>query len=145
MSWKLKRKAQALLAGEEGQVHKDWGGRMSIALVYPNSYAVGMSNLGFQTIYEHLNAIPDVVCELVEAWRASGAEEAGDRRRRFLERLAGLAGIYVPGAYDIGYAGDGTIEAVTPRQSGAPGVIVKRRLRDVDAFETRSMLKTPKA
>ena len=45
MSWKLKRKAQSLLAGEEGQVHKDWGGRMSIALVYPNSYAVGMSNL----------------------------------------------------------------------------------------------------
>src|SRR5712692_3524047 len=65
MSWKLKRKAQALLAGEEGQVHKDWGGRMSIALVYPNTYAVGMSNLGFQTIYQHLNAIPDVVCERV--------------------------------------------------------------------------------
>src|SRR6266704_70897 len=65
MSWKLKRKAQSLLAGEEGQVHKDWGGRMSIALVYPNSYAVGMSNLGFQTIYEHLNAIPDAVCERV--------------------------------------------------------------------------------
>ena len=38
---------------------------MSIALVYPNSYAVGMSNLGFQTIYEHLNAIPDAVCERV--------------------------------------------------------------------------------
>src|SRR5215470_20179902 len=65
MSWKLKRKAQSLLAGEEGQLRKDWGGRMSIALVYPNTYAVGMSNLGFQTIYEHLNAIPDAVCERV--------------------------------------------------------------------------------
>src|SRR5881396_2669505 len=65
MSWKLKRKAQALIAGEEGIARKDWGGRMSIALVYPNSYAVGMSNLGFQTIYEHLNAIPDAVCERV--------------------------------------------------------------------------------
>src|SRR6266852_4737472 len=65
MSWKIKRKTQSLLASEEGQVHKDWGGRMSIALVYPNSYAVGMSNLGFQTIYEHLNAIPDAVCERV--------------------------------------------------------------------------------
>ena len=31
----------------------------------PNTYAVGMSNLGFQTIYEHLNTLPDAVCERV--------------------------------------------------------------------------------
>src|SRR5499426_2421272 len=65
MSWRLKKKAQALVAGEEGIVRKDWGGRVRIALVYPNTYAVGMSNLGFQTIYAHLNALPDVVCERV--------------------------------------------------------------------------------
>ena len=65
MSWKLKRKAQAVLAEEQGTIRKDWGGRISVALVYPNTYAVGMSNLGFQTIYRHLNAIPDVVCERV--------------------------------------------------------------------------------
>ena len=51
MSWTLKRKAQQLLAGEEGAIRKDWGGRTSVALVYPNTYAVGMSNLGFQAIY----------------------------------------------------------------------------------------------
>ena len=65
MSWKLKRKAQATLAEEQGTIRKDWGGKISVALVYPNTYAVGMSNLGFQTIYRHLNAIPDVVCERV--------------------------------------------------------------------------------
>src|SRR5919204_1226427 len=65
MSWKLKQKAQSLLAAEQGTVYRDWGGRVSIALVYPNTYAVGMSNLGFQTIYRHLNALPDVVCERV--------------------------------------------------------------------------------
>src|SRR6266508_4344813 len=65
MSWKLKRKAQSLVASEEGVVRKDWGGRVSVALVYPNTYAVGMSNLGFQTIYEHLNALPEAVCERV--------------------------------------------------------------------------------
>src|SRR5512147_1538260 len=65
MSWPLKRKAQALLASEDGAVRKDWGGRITIALVYPNTYAVGMSNLGFQTIYTHLNALPDVACERV--------------------------------------------------------------------------------
>src|SRR5881396_1346291 len=63
MSWGLKRKAQALLGDEQGTVSKDWGGKVAVALVYPNTYAVGMSNLGFQTIYRHLNALPDVVCE----------------------------------------------------------------------------------
>src|SRR4030095_9586151 len=65
MSWKLKKKAQALVASEEGVVHKDWGGRVSVALVYPNTYAVGMSNLGFPTIYERLNNLPHAVCERV--------------------------------------------------------------------------------
>src|SRR5688572_31254250 len=65
MSRRIKDKALSLLAAEQGTVRKDWGGRVSIALVYPNTYPVGMSNLGFQTIYSHLNALPDVVCERV--------------------------------------------------------------------------------
>src|SRR5262245_37488471 len=65
MSWNLQAKADRLLAQETGAIRKDWGGRVSFALVYPNTYAVGMSNLGFQTIYRHLNALPDVVCERV--------------------------------------------------------------------------------
>src|SRR5438445_810957 len=65
MSWRLKKKFQGLLAEERGTVRKDWGGKIAFALVYPNTYAVGMSNLGFQTIYRHLNALPDVVCERV--------------------------------------------------------------------------------
>jgi hypothetical protein len=58
MSYSLKRKAQSLLAQEQGTVHKDWGGKVAVALVYPNTYSVGMSNLGFQTIYAHLNRCP---------------------------------------------------------------------------------------
>src|SRR3972149_11532627 len=65
MSWKLKKKAQDLLASEEGVIRKDRGGKVAFALVYPNTYAVGMSNLGFQTIYWHLNQRSDVVCERV--------------------------------------------------------------------------------
>jgi len=65
MSWTLKKKALALLDAEQGTVRKDWGGKIAVALVYPNSYAVGMSNLGFQTIYRHLNELPGVVCERV--------------------------------------------------------------------------------
>ena len=63
MSWKLKQKAQALLAAEQGTVYRDWGGRVPFALVYPNSYAVGMSNLGFQTVYRLFNAEDEIVCE----------------------------------------------------------------------------------
>ncbi len=42
---------------------KDWGGRIPIALIYPNSYYLGMSNLGFQTIYGLLNSYENIVCE----------------------------------------------------------------------------------
>jgi radical SAM superfamily enzyme YgiQ (UPF0313 family) len=248
MSWKLKKKAQSLVAGEEGVVRKDWGGRVSVALVYPNTYAVGMSNLGFQTVYERLNALPDAVCERVffpdpedvaEFSRTGSAPfsleslrplrdfdvvgfsvtyegdyinvlrllrmagipvRAGDRRpddplvlmggvcafsnpepmapfmdavavgeaeelvgeivaayagcraegregfrSRVIERLKALPGLYVPSAYEVAYASDGTIEVVAPIESGIPAVVTKRRLREVDRFETRSLLKTPKA
>jgi radical SAM superfamily enzyme YgiQ (UPF0313 family) len=38
-------------------------GSFRIALVYPNLYYVGMSNLGFQSVYRMLNLLPDVSCE----------------------------------------------------------------------------------
>lgn len=38
---------------------------MEIALAYPNTYHIGMSNLGLQTIYSILNARPDTACERV--------------------------------------------------------------------------------
>src|SRR5215813_6234317 len=248
MSWRLKKKAQALVAGEEGVVRKEWGGRVPIALVYPNTYAVGMSNLGFQTIYEHLNALPDAVCErvflpdpedsdeyartgtepfaleslrplrdfdvigfsvtyegdyinvlrllrmagmavraadrgpgeplvlmggvcafsnpepiapfmdaiavgegeelvaeIVEAYKASRDEGREGLKQRVIDRLKTLRGIYVPAAYDVDYTEHGIIGAVTPREPDVPALVVKRRLRDVNRFETRSQLKTPKA
>ena len=39
------------------------GGKIKFALVYPNSYKVGMSNLGIHIIYELLNSRGDVSCE----------------------------------------------------------------------------------
>jgi radical SAM family uncharacterized protein len=44
-------------------VRKAWRGRISVCLVYPNSYQLGMSNLGFQTVYAQLNQMDHVVCE----------------------------------------------------------------------------------
>jgi radical SAM superfamily enzyme YgiQ (UPF0313 family) len=40
-------------------------GSFRVAMAYPNLYTVGMSNLGFQSVYRMLNALPDVVCERV--------------------------------------------------------------------------------
>src|SRR5882672_1272036 len=242
MSWSLKKKSQALLAEEQGTIRKDWGGKISVALVYPNTYAVGMSNLGFQTIYRHLNAIPDVVCERVfmpepadvEEMRRSATQpfsleslrpltdfhlvgfsvtyegdyinvlrllamagiplravarrdhdplvlmggvcafsnpepiapfmdfvvvgegeelvveliaayRAGYQdRARFLASLPALDGVNVPERYDVAYGVDGTVADVVARD-GAPAVVAKRRLRNVNAFETVAAVKTPNA
>jgi radical SAM superfamily enzyme YgiQ (UPF0313 family) len=237
MSWKLKEKMDRLLAQEQGTSRKDWGGRVAFALVYPNTYAVGMSNLGFQTIYHHLNALPDVVCErvflpdpedwpeyqrtgtpplsleskrpladfdfvgfsvtyegdyihvlrllrmagipldpiarrpedpmvcmggvcafanpeplapfmdfIVAAYRETFGERAWSERRReeLWDRLQPIAGIYLPHRYTVEYGEDGTIAAVAPTR-GAPDVVHKRRLKEVDAWQTLSLLRTPNA
>ena len=242
MSWSLKKKAQALLAAEEGTVRKDWGGKIAFALVYPNTYSVGMSNLGFQTIYRHLNARPDVVCERVflpdpaditemqrtqappfslESQRpltdfhmigfsvtyegdyinvvrlldlagipvraaarrshdplvlmggvcafsnpepvapfmdfivvGEGEELVGELieayreryrdRESFLDLLLSVPGVYVPERYEIRHAADGTLAEVTAGP-GAPPIVIKRRLRDVNAFRTIAAVKTPNA
>jgi radical SAM superfamily enzyme YgiQ (UPF0313 family) len=51
------------LSQERGTIRKDWGGRISVVLIYPNYYQVGMSNLGFQVIYGILNDNPGIVAE----------------------------------------------------------------------------------
>src|ERR1041384_3890023 len=52
------------LASEDGWVLKR-GAQLRIALCYPNVYAIGMANLGFQAMYELFNNIPEVSCERV--------------------------------------------------------------------------------
>ncbi|MFC1995964.1 radical SAM protein [Chloroflexota bacterium] len=57
------KEAKRQLSGEQGTIIKDWGGRLPIALIYPNSYYIGMSNLGLHAIYRFLNSYDEVVCE----------------------------------------------------------------------------------
>src|SRR4051812_47786693 len=52
------------LAAEAGWVLKR-GAQLRIALCYPNVYEIGMANLGFQSMYELFNRIPEVSCERV--------------------------------------------------------------------------------
>jgi radical SAM superfamily enzyme YgiQ (UPF0313 family) len=52
------------LAAEDGWTLKR-GAQLRIALCYPNVYEIGMANLGFQSMYELFNRIPEVSCERV--------------------------------------------------------------------------------
>src|SRR5436190_4167467 len=57
--------AQQVLSREVGYVLKPHANRLRVALIFPNTYFVGMSNLGFQTVYRLFNELEDVVCERV--------------------------------------------------------------------------------
>ena len=63
MSRKLIDKARRRLEGETGCRSNPWGGRLSVALVYPNTYRQAMSNLGFLSVYHQINAREDALCE----------------------------------------------------------------------------------
>jgi radical SAM family uncharacterized protein len=65
LAWALKQELKEQLAAEEGYYRYPLGTRLPVALAYPNSYFVGMSNLGLHIIYELLNKRSDTACERV--------------------------------------------------------------------------------
>jgi radical SAM superfamily enzyme YgiQ (UPF0313 family) len=58
-----RERARDILSSEAGYVRKTHGGRLRVALLFPNTYFVGMSSLGYQTVYKLFNELEDVVCE----------------------------------------------------------------------------------
>jgi radical SAM family uncharacterized protein len=80
MDRRITSKLDALLAAERGTVYKR-DADLSVALAYPNTYHVGMSNLGVHRIYALLNSRSDTACERVflpdeedlDAYRRGGA------------------------------------------------------------------------
>jgi radical SAM superfamily enzyme YgiQ (UPF0313 family) len=65
LTWSAIEDARKHLSREQGTITKDWGGKIPIALIYPNKYFLGMSNLGIHTIYNLLNQQTNIVCERV--------------------------------------------------------------------------------
>ena len=51
------------LASEKGTQRKKWKGLLPVALIFPNRYGLGNSNLGFQLVYALVNSLPGFVCE----------------------------------------------------------------------------------
>lgn len=50
---------------EVGTIYKPHADRLKFALAFPNTYYIGMSNLGFQTVYRLINDDDRAVCERV--------------------------------------------------------------------------------
>ncbi|MCF8032114.1 MAG: radical SAM protein [Desulfarculaceae bacterium] len=72
-NWPLVEHHQRLLAKERGSVCSEPGGRLNVALIFPNTYQVAMANLGLHTVYRIVNARPDALCE--RAFLPGRAEE----------------------------------------------------------------------
>jgi hypothetical protein len=63
MAHKKAKPPQNFVKSEIGTIRKSNTARIRIALVYPNEYHIGMSNLGFQATYSLFNQIDDLACE----------------------------------------------------------------------------------
>jgi radical SAM superfamily enzyme YgiQ (UPF0313 family) len=63
MAIDVRRKLEERLARESGPFAFRENGPFRVCLVYPNTYAVGMSNLGLQVNYRAINEVAGVTCE----------------------------------------------------------------------------------
>jgi radical SAM superfamily enzyme YgiQ (UPF0313 family) len=60
--------ARAFLGSETGAIVRDWGGQVPVALLYANSYSVGMSSLAIHALYHLLGSQPGLIVERGFAW-----------------------------------------------------------------------------
>ncbi|MCH4188599.1 MAG: radical SAM protein [Megasphaera sp.] len=63
MSWQIEKLLSERLEAESGYYQYPFGSRRAMAICYPNTYEVAMSNLGLQIIYKEVNDRDDWLCE----------------------------------------------------------------------------------
>ncbi|MEG1914350.1 MAG: TIGR03960 family B12-binding radical SAM protein [Acidaminococcaceae bacterium] len=73
----------------------------------------------------------EVMVELMRAFKLWRSEGKPGGRVAFLERVAQIAGIYVPSFYQVTYLSDGQVQAVTSLKACAPAVVKKRVVKDL--------------
>lgn len=123
----------ALLAAESATFPpKD--ARYRVALLYPNTYAVALSSLGYQAVWERIDALPGVACERVVLPDDREALRRSRRRLTSLETERPLTGFDVVGVsisdeMDLGALAEalhlgGLAPLVDDRPDDAPPVIV---------------------
>lgn len=74
----------------------------------------------------------DIINETVDEYIRWREEGSGDRRK-YLEAIARIEGIYVPSFYDVEYNDDNTVKSVTPNCAAAKPVVRKRIMKDFDS------------
>jgi radical SAM superfamily enzyme YgiQ (UPF0313 family) len=113
--------ARATLAREVGYVTKPHAGRLRVALAFPNTYYVGMSNLGFQTVYRLFNDLDDVVCErfFLPPKQTLAELEARGTRLVSLESQTPIADFDVV-AFSVSFEWDYTNVVTLLRRAGLP-------------------------
>ena len=121
-NWKQIQDAKTILSRETGTVYRDHGGKLTVALAYPNSYAVGMSSLALQILYRAFNSRPDVVCERV-FWDDRAA--AAGLPLLSLETQAPVAEFAV-WAFTVSFEMDYFNVAAMLRQAGVPALASER-------------------
>lgn len=72
----------------------------------------------------------EVTNELIDLLVAH--KEKGSTKLEFLRDAAKIEGVYVPAFYDVSYHADGTLKAVTPKET-APSKVKKRVIADLDS------------
>lgn len=63
MTWELKNVLKEIVARESGTQVFAPGARRPVAFIYPNTYHLGMSNLGLHILYQIINSRGDSACE----------------------------------------------------------------------------------
>ncbi|MFZ2488876.1 MAG: radical SAM protein [Anaerolineae bacterium] len=122
MTWNKTVEAKQILSKEIGTITKDWGGKLPVALAYPNTYYVGMSSLALQILYRTFNAHPQVVCERV-FWDKGGAQA---RRPLLSLETQQRADEFAVWAFTISYEMDYFNVVEMLRQAGVPPLAAER-------------------
>ena len=129
-SWEQRERARHILAKEVGYVTKPHGDRLRVALAFPNTYWVGMSNLGFQTVYRLFNAQDDIVCErfFLPPKQEMAELLATNTRLVTLESQTPVADFDVI-AFSVSFEWDYVNVLTLLRLSGIPGYAAERTSR----------------
>ena len=69
--------------------------------------------------------------EIIEIYRRCASERK--HKREFLQKIAAVAGVYVPSLYDVAYDEAGLIKSFTPNDAAAPELIGRTFVRDLDS------------
>lgn len=71
------------------------------------------------------------VDDAVRAFKATGSTD----RRELLRRLAAVEGVYVPAFYTPRYTDDGRLKQTVPTEAGAPAIVPKRTIQDLEEWQ----------